>query len=718
MKEILLINPQISTPGPNYFGPPYGLALIAAVLEKNGKEVMCLDLEKESFDGMLRNVEDTIRSNPIKYVGISCQSSNRGAVYSLINKIKNINEEIVVIIGGPFATDKYKLILENFPVDYIVLDDGEITFNNLIDCVKAGSDPCKVNGIAYMKENNIIKTPDQEKVKDLDKLPYPAFHLFDVEERLKKTEDFLTSELKKKKLYYLLGKWYATIPDCLMLLSSVGCIYNCTFCPMSGVTKCKYREHTAKYFVDMIEFFSKKYNTKHFLFGDNFFTRHPERNREICEELIARNLGIYWKCMTRTDYLDLELVQMMRKAGCIEISFGVESCSEIVQKAIGKNLPLDSVDQAFKFCEKAGMRFILMLMVGNMGETKETIYETLSRIKELEPDEILVQVTKIYPGTRIHKLCEEKGIISDDYYLDTNPEPELFTLENDESTIKKLRSMLKLRNVFFETNDFCNNNCVYCDKKKGVAKSTEELKTDILKIASRAHRITFCANEPLMRSDLLELVTYADKLRITKIQVETNARLFSYKSIINKFMRSRINKYIVPFFTSDEKLHDNITQTKGSFKQTVDGIRNICCHNSSLVEVKVMLFDINYKGLESAVDLLLSIGVGRFSFVYEPNKNLEMPSLGKLKPCLEKVLVKLSRLGKKFTVMGVPYCMIPDYEDGVDEIHLPFDEKYTFDGKTVNIGKERRKNKVKFDKCKKCKFNYICEGVWKGQKLI
>ena len=714
MKDILLINPQINNPGPNYFGPPYGLASIAAFLEKNGKEVQCLDLERETFEGMLEKIEQTIKSNHIKFVGISCQSSNRGAVYSLISKIKNIDEKIIVIIGGPFATDKYHLILENFPVDFVVLDEGEISFDNLVDCITKGSDPSKVNGIAYVTDGNIIKTPDQEKIADMDRLPYPAFHLFNVERGLGKKEDYIISELKKRKLYYLPGKWHATIPDCLMLLSSIGCIYSCSFCPMSGVTKCKYKEHTAKHFVDMVGFFSKKYNTKNFLFGDNFFTRHPERNKEMCEELIKRGFDIYWKCMTRTDFVDDELVQTMRKSGCIEISFGVESCSETVQKAIGKNLPLDSVSKAIKSCEKYGIRSILMLMVGNLGETKKTIYETLSRVKDLEPDEVLIQTTKIYPGTRIHQLCEEKGIISDDYYLDTNPEPKLFTLENDELTIKKFRSMLKLRNIFFETNDSCNNNCVYCDKKKGVAKITEELKIALLKIASRTHRVTFCANEPTLRKDLFELINYADKLRISKVRVETNARLFSYKNTASKFMSSRINKYIVSFFTSDEKLHDSITRTKGSFRQTVEGIRNMCKHNPDAVEVKLLLFDETYKNLEATVKLLLSLGVSRFSFVYEPNKKIAMPSLGGLKPYLEKVIGKL---GKKYTIMGIPYCIIPDHEEVINEIHLPFDEKYTFDGKTVNIGKERRKNKVKFDKCKKCKFNNICEGVWKGQKL-
>ena len=246
--------------------------------QKNKKTPICLDFEKETYEVMLEKIKSTISNNNIKYVGISCQSSNRGHVYNLIKALKQINNEIVIILGGPFATQKYDLLLNNFPVDFIVIDDGEITFNELIDCLESKSHPIIVKGIAYQESNKIVRTTNREKIKNLDELPYPALHFFDVEKGLNKQDSFLMHEVMEKKITTLKKAKCVGMPNALMFLSSIGCIYGCSFCPMSGISKDKYREHTPQYFVDMVEHFKDKYNQKYFIFGDNFFTKNMERS--------------------------------------------------------------------------------------------------------------------------------------------------------------------------------------------------------------------------------------------------------------------------------------------------------------------------------------------------------------------------------------------------------------------------------------------------------
>ena len=132
MRKILLINPTSPDPPPIYYGPPYGLAIIAAVLENKGYLPFCIDFERETIEEMVNQIKEIIKEKEIQYVGISCQSSNRGYVYKLIKEIKNINRDIIIILGGPFATQKNELLLRNFLIDYIVMGDGEITFYKLI----------------------------------------------------------------------------------------------------------------------------------------------------------------------------------------------------------------------------------------------------------------------------------------------------------------------------------------------------------------------------------------------------------------------------------------------------------------------------------------------------------------------------------------------------------------------------------------------------------
>lgn len=710
MRKILLINPTSPDPPPIYYGPPYGLAIIAAVLENKGYLPFCIDFERETIEEMVNQIKEIIKEKEIQYVGISCQSSNRGYVYKLIKEIKNINRDIIIILGGPFATQKNELLLRNFLIDYIVMGDGEITFYKLIKGLEKKKDIKTIKGLSFKDNEKIIYTEKRKRVSDLDKLPFPAFHLFDVDKRLKKHSDFLMSELGKRKLKDIKGKRCMSIPNALMVLSSIGCIYSCSFCPMSGIKESKYREHSPKRFVDMVEHLMKKYEQKYFVFGDNFFTKDNQRTKTICQEIIDRNLNIEWICMTRTDYVNKELLEKMKKAGCLEISFGVETLSEKVQERIGKNLNLKSVKNAFELCETIGIRSILMLMVGNEGETKGTIYETLSKIKDLRPDEVQVKTTKVYPGTKIHQLVEEKGIISDEYYLENEPLPPVFTYENSELEIKKLRDMFKLRDINIKVTNLCNNNCKYCkEDKKNTEKNTEKLKETLLKLAKNAHTITFSGGEPLLRKDLIELIEYANKIGIDRVQIETNARILSYNSIARKLAKLDIINFIVPFMTINRELHDRLTNVDGSFIQTCKGIKNLISTGKKVTS-KINIYQENYEELDKIIKFLLKLGIEEFIINYGANESIMLPHLDKIKPFLKAALKQIEISRKKVSVNGVPYCTIPEYEDYIDEIHRPFDEIYSLDNKLINIGKERRRKRRKIDKCKDCKFETICEG--------
>jgi len=149
---------------------------------------------------------------------------------------------------------------------------------------------------------------------------------------------------------------------------------------MSKIKKNKYRYHSPKYFVDMVEYFNKKYDQRYFVFGDNFFTLDQERTKLICDEIVKRKLDIEWICMTRTDSVSQSLLNKMRQAGCVEISFGAESCSEHVQKKIGKNLPKSSIRKAYSIELKTKRFWILLTDRPSFLQKQES---TGARIEEI-----------------------------------------------------------------------------------------------------------------------------------------------------------------------------------------------------------------------------------------------------------------------------------------------------------------------------------------------
>lgn len=708
-RPIILINPANSDPPPNYFGPPYSLSLIGAVLLKNKKLVKAYD-----FDQKPMPVEKIIHQDKPKYIGITIQSCTRGPVYKLIKKIKKIDKSIKIILGGPFASQYYDLLLKNFPIDYIIIGDGEITLNELLDRLENKKEPEKIKGLAFLRERKVYFTGEREQIKDLDLLPYPAFHLF-------KDFDKKVNCFKDQKINFILGKRCTSFKNALMLLSSRGCVYHCNFCPMSKIFKNKIRYHSPNYFVDMVEYFYKRYKIKNYIFGDNNFTLDKKRAKKICDEIIKRKLNIKWSCMTRSDGVNFGLLKRMAQAGCFEVFYGVESGSSKIQKITGKNLNLTLTRKAFDWTEKLGMRSNLMLMVGNLGETKETIKETLAYIKDMNPSNIMVKVTKVYPGTEIHDLFQNKGLLENDYYLTSEFNPPAFTLEHPETELNKFEGLIETRETFIEINNVCNNCCRFCRlKREPKNKSLEEIQKELILASTRGERVILGGGEPLLRKDFFKILDFSQKIPIHKVYLYSNGRLFFYEFLAKKIGKTKLQKIIIPFFGT-EKLHDKITGVKNSFFQTISGIKNLKKFASNLkIQASIYISLSNYKLLPELTQFLFYLDVNEFQFIFLKDfyNSIEinpqnLPPISSIIPWLKKISKFLDENEKNYYFVGFPLCLSKDLKNNSAESYCPFNETITLEKKIINCRKERIKEKIKFDFCSKCREDKLCEGLWK-----
>ena len=709
--KVLLINPIGPDPPPMYFGPPYGLALIAAVLEKSEKDVRCIDFEREDFDGMIKAIKSEIRTFSPDYVGISCQSTARGFIYRILKVLNSPRRKYKIVTGGPFAS-LYPEILLRKGADFAIIGPGEHAMNELIDSLDIGNDAREVAGLAFLKGDNLEFTLKKSVPVNMDYLPFPAFHLFEVSKKLKENRDFLQTELGKRKSRDIKGKRCTYIPNSIMLLSSVGCVYSCSFCPMSKAEKPKYRYHSPKYFVDMIEKFMKEYNQEHFVFGDNFFTLMRSRTIEICDEIIKRKLGIEWVAMTRTDYVDQEILNKMSEAGCTEISFGVESCSKDVQESIGKGLDIDSVRNAIEGCRNAGIRSVLMLMVGNQGESDQSIRDTLIAIRDLNPDKVQIKTTKVYPGTKIHDICMDAGIIDLSYYLGDDAMPPVFTAETHADKIAKWKSMIRPRDMELEIQGVCNNSCKSCclGDRKSDGLETQEVKNRILDLIDRCDTLTLSGGDPLMRKDIWKILDYCGRISPLKLWIRTNARMASYKSVARKITKAGVQGTRVPVYSMKEEVHDSITNAEGSLSQTLKGIDNLVASGITVL-VTIPIMKENLSEIANMVDLLSGRGIKRFDLVFDPSCYTNSPTLTEAGQSVIKTL-KSSGRDVKIMVNGIPYCKLEGFGRNVGDLFSPFDEIMHLDGRTFNRGRERRKNRTQKDICRECTNAAECEGFW------
>jgi radical SAM superfamily enzyme YgiQ (UPF0313 family) len=157
---------------------------------------------------------------------------------------------------------------------------------------------------------------------------------------------------------------------------------------------------------------------------------------EICKEILDRKLDVCWECVTRVDFVSEDMLKWMKKAGCVSISYGVESGADAVLKAIDKRQSRAQVAKAFKLTHAAGIKAYVLLMIGNLNESDKTINETIDLVRTIAPDKIRTTLTRVYPATDLYEFCKQKGFINDSYWLNDKAAP-IFTFENNINQLKK-----------------------------------------------------------------------------------------------------------------------------------------------------------------------------------------------------------------------------------------------------------------------------------------
>ena len=226
------------------------------------------------------------------------------------------------MFGGIGATFLWEHFLTHFQeVDFVVIGEGEHTFLKLIRCLETDRSQAieKIKGVAFRKNGKPVRTPAAEPIGRLDDLPDPA-------------------------------KYF----DYQHLALTRGCGGNCNFCGSPRFWGRKVRFHSADYFVDQLERLSQK-GIQFFYFSDDTFTANKRRVIEICRKIIEKKLDITWNAISRVDHVSEEVLYWMRKAGCIQISYGVESGSEKIRKFLLKNISSEKIQSAFALTQKYGI---------------------------------------------------------------------------------------------------------------------------------------------------------------------------------------------------------------------------------------------------------------------------------------------------------------------------------------------------------------------------
>ncbi len=375
--------------------PPLGLASIAAYLDRAGYESIILDCYAEPRAE--QKFLDLLRGERPALLGISCTTASFHDSVRMAEIARNELPEIRIAFGGAHVSALKEQILEFSPViDYAVIGEGEQT---MLELAELGTDePREIGGVVWRDASGELVNNGYRKDRlVLDDLPFPAY------EKLPGYPDS----------YKLPIFNYPTAPNS-SCISSRGCPYKCSYCDRS-VFQSSFRYNSAEYLYNHLKYLKERFGIRHINFYDDQFTFHRGRVEQLCRMLIDKPLGMTYNCAVRAEHIDLELIKLMKAAGCWMVSLGIESGDEQLLAQHRQNVNLDFMAETIRMIKSCGIRVKGLLMMGLPGESEASIRRSMDYVYGLKLDDFNLTKFTPFPGSPIYQNIHEVGTFDEDW---------------------------------------------------------------------------------------------------------------------------------------------------------------------------------------------------------------------------------------------------------------------------------------------------------------
>ncbi|HZR68536.1 MAG TPA: radical SAM protein [Burkholderiales bacterium] len=369
---------------------PIGILSLASWLDKHGHETMLLDCLGPRAPKTTEETVQRILAFKPDLVGFSTTTSAFLDGYDIASQIKQKHPEIKTIFGAVHPSSIGGQLLEYFPnADYLCVGEGEGTLVDLAD----GKALRDVPNLVYRDGDNIVSNPRRARINDLDELPFPAWDKL----------DGFASGYHLPLFSYI--KRYGT-----NMITSRGCPFTCSFCDRT-VYEHKYRHNSAEYTWEHMKLLRDRYGVHHINFYDDLFTASRKRVVELCETLIRKPLGMDWSCAIRVGHNDdEELFALMKRAGALQLSMGIETADPGMMERHKTGLEPDMVRATVGRIQKLGMRVKGLFIMGLPGETPESFRKTSDFVLDLDLDEMnMTKFTPFHGAPMWHEIIANNG---------------------------------------------------------------------------------------------------------------------------------------------------------------------------------------------------------------------------------------------------------------------------------------------------------------------
>lgn len=418
---------------------PHGAAYLAAVLRNNGHDVAVYNQDVNHYTD--KHLTEFLDKNSFDVVGVGIISGyyQYRKLLRIANAINASAQRPFFIIGGHGPSPEPEYFLKKTRADVACIGEAEETIVELMAAVKKTIQMKDVAGIAYREGDTVHINPRRPPIKDIDTIPFPAYDLFPMDH------------------YRLIRFVHSADTDFVFpVLSGRGCNFKCSFCYR---LEDGFRARSADSIIEELRLLKTNYRINYIYFFDELLMTSVTRTTELCEALLKANLGIRWSCNGRLNFAKQKTLQLMKRAGCVFINYGIESMDDKVLRNMNKGLTAKIIEEGIKATLDAGISPGFNMIFGNIGDTRETLnkavefliaYDDCAQLRTIRP------VTP-YPGSPLYYDAISKGLLKDvaDFYEHKHMNSDLLSvnfteLSDGEFHMALLEANKRLINNYFQ----------------------------------------------------------------------------------------------------------------------------------------------------------------------------------------------------------------------------------------------------------------------------
>lgn len=437
--NVLLVVPRYFSTEVCGYIMPLGVLYVSAALKASGiANVYTINLnhQEEADDVVLTRI---IEENKIQIVGSSGISGQFIEVFPLMRLIKQINSNVITVVGGGMMTADAIPAMEAFDgnVDYGVIGEGEQTMIELVGSLYNRTPIDDVNGLIYKEQQGWKITSRREDKADLDSLPIPDYEGFDYDKYLS-TNGEIENGVKYSPVAIIGGR---------------SCKYNCTFCFHPSGSR--YRQRSLDSIFFEIDYLISHYNVNYIALREELFAADEQRVLDFCDRM-KNYPSLVWSIQLRVDSVTERMVQALKKSNCRYVFLGIESADNRILKSMRKNITIEQVERALDLTINAGLDTRSTIILGDEVESVESAYRTINWwLEHKKRSSIVIDMIIAFPGSTIYKNARKNGRIPDPvkFLHDGCPIINLSTEMSDEEYLKLVEDISRYNHINYNV---CN----------------------------------------------------------------------------------------------------------------------------------------------------------------------------------------------------------------------------------------------------------------------